>query len=358
MLQFTMPARARCVVAAWAGVADDRWRWAQESAHADSAFHPRRAAALAAAALAVAAAAPCAYPFNLNGTEVWGLTSAPAGAPSPAACAAACCAAGASCEVWQWCAGGAPDPPAGCGAAPACWVGAAGGDARAVPGWVSASSAPAAGPFVVNASARAPPPAPVPGVPPATSPAGVVLTLTSRGLARDGVPLLPYAGELHPSRVPAGSWDADLGKMKAGGLDVVSAYVSWLHVEDARGAPDWSGGRNLTAFLLAAQRAGLLVALRIGPWCHGELRNGGFPNWLQASGVKLRTNNSAFMAAVRPWYAGVAAQMRGLAWSEGGPVVSVQLDNETPDVRGRGGAGWGGVRWGREPPPPRSSPHD
>ena len=67
--------------------------------------------------------------------------------------------------------------------------------------------------------------------------------------------------------------------------------------------------------------------------CHGEVRNGGFPEWLEKSGIKLRSNNTAFMAAVRPLYAGVAAQMRGLTWAEGGPVISVQIDNESSDVK-------------------------
>ena len=160
------------------------------------------------------------------------------------------------------------------------------------------------------------------------------------------------------------------------GLDLVSSYLVWLHVEELEGTFDWSGNKNLTEFLLAAQRAGLLVALRIGPWCHGEVRNGmyvtdislkyttfiraardrschlechvqfatgfsslrslpiagGFPNWLEAKGIPLRKNSSEFLALVKPWYAGIAAHMQGLTWAEGGPVISVQIDNETDDV--------------------------
>jgi hypothetical protein len=144
--------------------------------------------------------------------------------------------------------------------------------------------------------------------------------------------MLPFAGEMHPSRVPRNSWEADLRAMKAGGLDIVQAYVFWLHVEEVRGVQDWSDNRNLSAFIDAAADAGLLVNLRIGPWCHGEARNGGWPDWVQYSQAPLRTNSTAFLALVRGWYTGISAQLHGRYFADGGPVISVQVDNETPDV--------------------------
>jgi len=75
-----------------------------------------------------------------------------------------------------------------------------------------------------------------------------------------------------------------------------------------------------------------MVAPRIGPWCHGEVRNGGFPDWVQNKGIPMRTNSTAWLALVRTWYTGLAAQMKGRYWADGGAVISLQLDNETPDV--------------------------
>lgn len=207
-----------------------------------------------------------------------------------------------------------------------------GGNTAHNAGWVSGTSTPPPG-LSINVSGPVPPATPIPGIVPSTSPSGAVLDLDSRSLLIGGARVLPLAGELHPARVPAAAWFDDLRKLKAGGLDTVSSYVFWLHVEEVQGVQDWSGNNNLTAYLAAAQAAGLHVALRIGPWCHGEARSGGFPDWVNfASGVPLRSNNSAFLALVRPWYAGIAAQIAGFAWAEGGPIVSVQLDNETPDV--------------------------
>ena len=67
--------------------------------------------------------------------------------------------------------------------------------------------------------------------------------------------------------------------MKAGGVDVVSAYTIWIHHEEEEGIFDFSGQRDLRAFLALVQKCGLKCFLRIGPWVHGEVRNGGFPDW-------------------------------------------------------------------------------
>jgi hypothetical protein len=298
----------------------------------------RRAPALVLLA-AAAAAAPCSFPNNISGLQIWGLASSAAGAASPAACAAACCALGASCDTWQWCAGGQPAPDAGCGADASCWIGLAGGGQRArVPGWVSFTSTPAPpapDAFSIDASAPPAPPAPVAGIAPTTGgPGGRQRTLSMDGASMllDGNRVLPFAGEVHFTRVPRASWARDLAAMKAGGLDVVQVYVIWIHHEEVQGQQDWSGNRDFGAFLDAAADAGLMVAPRIGPWDHGEVRNGGFPDWVQASGVPLRSNNTAWLNLVRGWYSGLAAQMAGRYWSEGGPIISLQLDNETPDV--------------------------
>jgi len=73
---------------------------------------------------------------------------------------------------------------------------------------------------------------------------------------------------------------------------------------------------------------GLTVVVRCGPWCHGEVRNGGLPDWVLQKGWQVRTDDERYLAKVRVLYAQIAAQLKGLLWKEGGPVVGVQLDNE------------------------------
>jgi hypothetical protein len=84
----------------------------------------------------------------------------------------------------------------------------------------------------------------------------------------------------------------------------------------------------LSDFLKLCQEVGLLSIVRMGPWDHGEVRNGGFPDWVQNSGTKLRSTDPAFLKLVDPFYQQIAAQMKGLLWKDGGPVIGIQVDNE------------------------------
>jgi beta-galactosidase len=135
-------------------------------------------------------------------------------------------------------------------------------------------------------------------------------------------------GEFHYSRYPANEWREELLKMKAGGISIVSTYVFWIHHEEVEGKWDWSGDRDLHEFVRQAGSVGLKVIVRCGPWCHGEVRNGGFPNWLLTKGLKLRTVDPGFLDEVRLLYGQIAAELRGELWKEGGPVIGIQLDNE------------------------------
>jgi len=118
----------------------------------------------------------------------------------------------------------------------------------------------------------------------ATAPGGHTLTLDSRSLLRDGQPWLLISGEFHFARCPASEWRDELLKIKAGGVSMIASYIFWIHHEEVEGTWDWTGQRDLRKFLETCQEVGLNVLLRIGPWCHGEVRNGGFPNWLQKNG--------------------------------------------------------------------------
>jgi hypothetical protein len=160
------------------------------------------------------------------------------------------------------------------------------------------------------------------------NPAGHEISVNSRSLLLDGQPWFPVMGEFHYTRVPHAEWRDELLKMKAGGVDIVSTYVFWIHHEEVEGQWDWSGDRDLKKFLQTCNEVGLKVLVRCGPWCHGEVRNGGFPDWVQKSGWKLRSTDTNFLAAVKILYSQIADQMRGELWKDGGPIIGIQVDNE------------------------------
>jgi beta-galactosidase len=163
----------------------------------------------------------------------------------------------------------------------------------------------------------------------ARNPAGAEIGVDSTSLLLNGRRWMPVMGELHYTRVPADRWREELLKMKAGGIDCVASYVFWIHHEETEGTHDWSGDRDLRRFVAAVRDAGLTTVVRLGPWCHGEVRNGGLPDWVVSGfGEKARTDDPAYLAVVRRHFAAIAAQLEGLLWKQGGPIVAFQIENE------------------------------
>ncbi len=155
-------------------------------------------------------------------------------------------------------------------------------------------------------------------------------------LIRDGKPWFPMMGEIHFSRCKAESWPLELAKMKAGGVTIAATYAFWIHHEETEGAYRFDGQRDLRRFVLSCRDAGLYVWLRIGPWCHGEVKNGGFPDWLLKTPWTLRSNDPDYMAAVRRWWTQLAQQTDGLWHGQGGPIIGLQIENEYGHCGGAG----------------------
>ena len=162
----------------------------------------------------------------------------------------------------------------------------------------------------------------------AKRPDGRTMLANSQSLLLDGKPWLPVMGEFHYSRYPADEWPTELQKLKAGGIDIVASYVFWIHHEEIEGAWDWTGSRDLRAFVKACESAGLFVVMRCGPWAHGEVRNGGFPDWLQKKGYRLRSDDPGYLAEAKRLYGEIAGQLEGLLWKDGGPIIAIQCENE------------------------------
>lgn len=162
----------------------------------------------------------------------------------------------------------------------------------------------------------------------ASRPDGATLTVDSNSLRLNGKPWVPAMGEFHYTRYPATEWREELLKMKAGGIDVVATYVFWIHHEEEEGKFIWSQDRDLRTFVKLCGELGLKAVVRCGPWCHGEVRNGGLPEWLVKKGWPLRSEDPKFLSKVNVFYAQIAEQLRGLLWKDGGPVIAIQLDNE------------------------------
>ncbi len=174
------------------------------------------------------------------------------------------------------------------------------------------------------------------------NPAGDHLAANAEYLELNGKPWIMVAGEMHPARYPDEDWEEQILKMKAGGLNTISAYIFPSMHEEDEGVFTWTRQRDIRHFVELCAKHGMYVALRVGPFCNGECINGGLPQYLHDQGVKVRTNDPRYFDYVRKWYRQVGQQMNGLMFKDGGPIVSIQLENEfeiAPFAWGFAGAG-------------------
>lgn len=163
------------------------------------------------------------------------------------------------------------------------------------------------------------------------NPAGVEINANSRYFTLGGKPWFPVVGEFHYLRYPQAEWERELQKMKAGGINVVACYVFWIYHEEEQGRWNWSGDHDLRKFITFCQQQGLLVMVRLGPWAHGEVRNGGHPDWvLEKCGGKKNTRKDVepYLTFARAFYEQIAQQLAGLYWKDNGPIIGIQIENE------------------------------
>lgn len=161
-----------------------------------------------------------------------------------------------------------------------------------------------------------------------TNAKGDRIDVNSFYLERNGKPFIPVIGEFHFSRYPHQYWDEQLKKMKAGGITVVATYVFWNMHEFKEGTFNWSGDLDVRLFTELCAKNGLDVLMRIGPFAHGEIRNGGLPDWLYGRPIDVRSNDQVYLHYVNRLYQEIGKQLKGLMFKDNGPIIGVQIENE------------------------------
>jgi beta-galactosidase len=141
-------------------------------------------------------------------------------------------------------------------------------------------------------------------------------------------PFIPVTGEFHFSRYPDKYWGESLRKMKAGGINIIATYVFWNIHEEHEGIFNWEGDKDLRKFIGLCAKNDFKVIVRIGPYCHGEIRNGGLPDWLFARPFSVRSNDPEYLFYVERLYSEISKQLHGFFFKDGGPVIGIQLENE------------------------------
>ena len=146
----------------------------------------------------------------------------------------------------------------------------------------------------------------------------------------DGKPIQIRCGEMHFARVPREYWTHRLQAIKAMGLNTVCAYLFWNYHEWREGKFDWSGQRDAVEFCRMAQKEGLWVILRPGPYACAEWEMGGLPWWLlkQPGDAFLRTRAEGFIKPARRYRKEVGRVLTPMQVTQGGPILMVQVENE------------------------------
>lgn len=145
----------------------------------------------------------------------------------------------------------------------------------------------------------------------------------------DGKPFQIRCGEIHAARVPREYWQHRLRMAHAMGLNTVCAYLFWNMHEPEPGKFVWAGQANAAEFCRAAQREGLWVILRPGPYSCAEWEMGGLPWWLlRHDEIGLRTRDPRYLDAARAYLKEVGKVLGPLQVTRGGPILMVQVENE------------------------------
>ena len=159
-------------------------------------------------------------------------------------------------------------------------------------------------------------------------PAGREIGFTNAYMTMDGQPFFGVSGEMHFARVAPDQWEDAVIKMRGCGVNILSTYVFWNVHEEDQGVFRFDGCRDLRAFLEVCERHGMWVIVRLGPFAHGEMRNGGLPDWLYGQPYEVREDDPGFLAAVRRLFQALHAQMDGHYYAQGGCIIGTQIDNE------------------------------
>lgn len=145
----------------------------------------------------------------------------------------------------------------------------------------------------------------------------------------NGEPFVVKAAEIHYPRIPRQYWEHRIQMCKALGMNTVCLYVFWNIHEPEEGKFDFTGNNDIAEFCKLAQKYGMYVIVRPGPYVCAEWEMGGLPWWLlKKSDIKLRDNDPYFLERTKIFMGEVAKQLKDQQITRGGNIIMFQVENE------------------------------
>ena len=187
------------------------------------------------------------------------------------------------------------------------------------------------------------------GIFPATSPAAAqAFSFNATAFLDHGKPSFVASASIHYPRVPRDLWEDRLLRLKRLGYTWIETYAFWNYHETVEGRFDFTGEKDLGAFLALCHRLGFRVLVRVGPYVCAEWNEGGFPTWLRTrTDMRLRVDDPRYLEALDRWFGALLPVVAQAQIHRGGGVAMLQLENEHPHGGGTSANEHGKAYFGR-----------
>ena len=145
-------------------------------------------------------------------------------------------------------------------------------------------------------------------------------------------PFLIRAAEIHYPRIPKDYWEHRIEMCKSMGMNTICLYVFWNIHEQKMDSFDFEGQNDIKEFCKLAQKHGMYIIVRPGPYVCAEWDMGGLPWWLlKRENVQVRTKEDAFfLERMKIYFSKVADELAPMTIKNGGNIIMVQVENEYP----------------------------
>jgi len=161
-----------------------------------------------------------------------------------------------------------------------------------------------------------------------TQPAGGTFKAGKNTFLLNDKPFVIKAAEIHYPRIPDAYWEQRIEMCKSLGMNTLCLYVFWNLHEQNPDEFNFTGNKDIARFCRLAQKHGMYVIVRPGPYVCAEWEMGGLPWWLLKKDVKLRTLDTYYMERVRKFMKEIGKQLADLQITRGGNIIMVQVENE------------------------------
>lgn len=152
--------------------------------------------------------------------------------------------------------------------------------------------------------------------------------LRSGALIINGQPTILLCSSFFYFRMPRAYWRRRMQELKRSGYNAIDVYFPWNYHEVTPGVWDFSGEKDVAAFLKLAAEEQLYVVARPGPYICSEWDGGGVPIWVHMQSHAVRQYDEQYLAMFQQWMDRILPIIRTYQLGHEGSIVLLQLENE------------------------------